>query len=302
MANYFRKLALLFFVAALSSAASQQLNCTFFITPFNEYACRLEQITTLDRAQNRTLVGSHLANFTNADVDVVQVYHSNTPFMIPEVFTTFPNINELDYFNTSLQRIEVPASARLVYLVLESNNITRIHAGDIQNQTNLFIFDAYSNNIQEIDDDALSGMPNVFFAVFIDNDIRQINANTFRAITDVFYLDLEGNSLTRLDAGLFASNIYLSSLYLEHNQINAISPQFVDTLPRFLGFIEFSGNQCVDRFFTLDHPDATPSLNNGLQRCFDNFNGTTSETRRLVLEFQGNLSLFDQFGNLIFRT
>lgn len=222
--------------------------------------------------------------------------------MIPEAFTTFPNIFELEYFNTSLQRIEVPASAVLEYLILNLNNITRIGAGDIQNQTDLFILDAVANNIQEIDDGAFDGIPNVLVAAFINNNISQITPNTFRSLSSAFVIDLEGNSLSRLDDGLFANNLFLSSLYLEHNQINAISPSFAEGLPNNLGLINLIGNQCVNRGFFLDNPDGISSLNNGLQTCFNNFNGTVTDTRRITLEFQGNLTLFDQFGNLIFRT
>lgn len=222
--------------------------------------------------------------------------------MIPEVFTTFPNIFELEYYNTGLQRIEIPASARLVYLILEGNNITRIHAGDIQNQTSLYFFGAYLNNIQEIDDFALEGISNAVVLSFINNHIRQITTNTFSALTRAYYIDLEGNSLSRLDAGLFANNTFLSSLYLEYNQINEISPRFADSIPSSLAYINLNGNQCVNRSFQLGDQDQILLLNNALQTCFSNFNGTASDTRRVTLEFQGNLSLFDQFGNLIFRT
>lgn len=221
--------------------------------------------------------------------------------MIPEVFSTFPNMYELEYQNSNLQRIEVPATADLETLNLFGNNITRIARGDIRNQSVLIIFDAYNNNIQEIEDGAFDEMPFVFLAVFTQNNISQITNNTFGGWTYTFYLDLEANSLTRLDDGLFGHIVFLQVLYFEGNQINAISPRFGDSLPRFLEFIDFTGNQCVDRPFRFGDIDAIPSLNNGLHNCYNNFNGTSPGNRRITLEFQGNLSLFDQFGNLIFR-
>lgn len=42
-------------------------------------------------------------------------------------------------------------------------------------------------------------------------------------------------------------------------------------------------------------------LNNALTLCIDNFRGERRETRRITLEFQGPLALFDEFGNILAR-
>lgn len=300
--NYFRKLSLLLFIAAFSSSAAQELNCTFFYTPYNEYACRLQGITTLDRSANRTIIGNHLENMTNVDVEVVQIYLSDTPFMIPEVFVVFEHISELEYYGTTLQNIEIPASARLLFLILDSNNITRIGSGNIQNQTSLFVFEAFDNNIQEIAEDAFVGIPNVYYFVLVGNPIEELPFNLFQTLPYVIYVDLESNRLRVIDEDLFSENFYLSILYLENNQINEISPRFVQSINNFVNRIDLTNNLCVSRNFLVGDEFGRSALSNGLHNCFQNFEGNATETRRITLEFQGPLALFDQFGNLIFRT
>lgn len=94
--NLYRKLALVIFVAALSSALAQNitLECLFF-DQWNGYECYLDNITVLEIPENVTFTGQHLPNRTNADVDIVQVANSNMPVVIPQIFETFSNVSVL---------------------------------------------------------------------------------------------------------------------------------------------------------------------------------------------------------------
>lgn len=101
---------------------------------FGEYVCHLTEIEVTNPETNVTFGGVHLENRTEADVEVVWMSYSNTPFMLPQLFTTFPNINELDIEFCNLQSINIPASARIQYLILYQNNITRLESGSLHNQ------------------------------------------------------------------------------------------------------------------------------------------------------------------------
>lgn len=221
--------------------------------------------------------------------------------MIQQIFTTFPNIYELDIENCNLQSISIPPSANLIWLDLYQNNISRIDSGVFRNQTDLLFFFAVSNNIQEIDEAAFDELGELLILVLVDNNIEAIAPRTFQALTELIILDFEDNSLTRIDDQVFSTLSNIGYLYLEFNQINAIHPRFAENLRNSLSFINLTGNQCVSSGFEVISDVGWAAMNNGLNRCFNNFNGTGSDTRRVTLEFVGNLSLFDEFGNLIAR-
>lgn len=126
------------------------VDCKYILTEYKEYECVLEGITVADPTMNVIFGGVHLENKTEADVAAVYIINSNTPFMISQLFTTFPNMIDLEIESSNLQSIDVPASARLQYLILYRNNIRRLESGSIQNQTEIYLFEATGNYIQEI--------------------------------------------------------------------------------------------------------------------------------------------------------
>lgn len=292
------------FLAFLSFASSQDLtlNCLYLNTPYDEYACLLMNIEVLNETQNVIIGGEHMEGKTEADIEVVVIADSNTPFMIQQIFTTFPNMLELEIYNSSLQSVNVPPSANLIWLDLSLNNILRLERGGFRNQTDLAFLFLVSDNIREIDEDAFEDIGNLFFLILIGNVIEEIAPRTFDPLTELMILDMEGNSLTRIDEGIFSPMRNLVYLFLDFNQINAIHPRFVADLIGILEYIDLKGNLCINRSFEIDDDAGVAQMNNALNTCFNNFNGTSpSDIRRITLEFVGNLALFDEFGNLIVR-
>ena len=289
------------FIVVFSAASSQQitLNCSFFIAQFINYGCDLMHIEVLDQSSTVSFAGDHLSGRNNTDVNYVRIRDSNTPFMIQEIFTTFSNIMRLEIFNSNLTSISIPESVQLNWLALNGNNITRIERDSLSNQSNLGYFNLAANNIEHIDEEAFKGLSSVDSFVMNNNRIRELAPRTFHPLSYVMSMDLAGNLLTRISEGLFSNNINLLHIYLEHNQINEIHPRFADNLRESLRFINLLDNICVDVGFTFYDDNAWSLMNKELTTCFNNFNVTTPGRRRITMEFEGPLSLFDEDGNLI---
>lgn len=299
-----RKISVCLFVALVSSAAAQEsitLNCQFLTTVFGEYTCRLLGIEVLDPAQEVIVGGEHVEGQTNDDVQVVQIRNSNTPFVIPQLFAAFPNVLELDIQNSNLQVLSIPAGIQLEYLTLYRNNISRIENGTFIGQSGLEFIEAMDNRIEVIEEDAFLGLEGLLGLMLIGNRIRALAPRTFHPLENLIFIDLERNLIERIEDGTFAENPELLSIYLEFNQINAVSPTFTAGFGINMEYVNLQGNRCINRPFALRDPIDLILLNNALNPCFNNFIGETPQTRRITLEFQGPLSLFDEFGNIIAR-
>lgn len=300
---FHRKLAAILFVAALGSVSSQgiTLECEYYVTFFEEYACILEFIENLDPTAPVTFTGTHIGERTNDDVDVVYIGDSNTPFIMPEIFTAFPNFYELEILWSNLQSISLPPNTNMEALVLLDNNVTHIESGTFAGQDALwFLFMAY-NNIHTIDENAFEGLSDLLALVLIGNEISEIAPTTFHPLTEIAIIDMEDNRLTSIGPEVFAENRFVNNIYLEYNNINEISPQFVANSRESLFFINLSGNRCVSNSFYLYEDTLWDIMIGNLQTCFNNFPGTVPEVRRISMEFTGNLAIFDDFGNILAR-
>ena len=252
-----------------------------------------------DPLANVTIGGDHVGNRTNADVDILQIYNSNTPFIIRELFEAFTNINEFDIESSNLQSLEIPEVVQLEYLTCFRNNITVLTANSFRNQRSLWLVEMPINNIQRIDEGVFATAPDLEVLILRYNNIGAIPHGTFTNNRWLLYVDFESNALIRLDAEIFMASPYLMFIFLEFNQIQAVSPHFVSTLPMFAEVVQMEGNVCVSHDFLVFNTDLRMIMNNALSQCFRNFNGITSERRSVTIEFTGSLTLTDEFGNIV---
>ena len=262
----------------------------------------MRSIEVLDPNVNVIITGQHLPDKSDANVGVVRILNSNTPFVIPQIFSTFANLHELEVYSSQLRTLRIPPTANLDVLEIRYNNITRINRGDINHQTNLVTLTLFANEIEEIDEFAFDGLLYVSTIGLINNRISHIQTRTFFTNMNARVIDLEGNRLTSIGIYTFTNTRQLRTLYLERNQISEIHPEFTQDLSRNnLTTINLSGNQCVSRSFLTNDDFSWSVVNLALQPCFTNFVGGPNETRRVSFEFTGNLTLQDQFGNVVAR-
>lgn len=268
---------------------------------FQEYSCRLSGIEILNETTIVLIAGEHLVGRTNNDVRVVQVRDSNTPFMIQELFTAFPNMIELDVQASNLESINIPDTVQLIWLDLYRNNIARIDARNFLGQSQLQYLYLDWNNIQDIDGDAFEGLESLQGLSLNDNLLQEFQPGLFRPLTNMEFLDIERNNISIIEQDVFATNLRLNAVYLRSNQISEISPHFLVPVRNNLRYINFGINRCANQAFTMPDEVGWIALHNALQTCFNNFAGIVSDLRTVTLEFVGNIVISDEFGNVIAR-
>lgn len=302
--NAFRKFSILLLSVCFIFVKPQDItiNCDFDLSEFDEYACNLNDITVLDPSANVIFGGTHVATKGNDDVEFVHILNSTTPFVIPQLFTTFPNLIDLTITRSGLQAVNIPESARLTWIDLHDNNITRLERDSFRNQTALVYCFLQFNQILEIDENAFAGLENLLFLDFSENLITELSPQTFNPLSSVTYINFMDNLVTRVEAELFSRNSMLGSLNMSFNRINAISPRFGDSFRETAHYIGLVQNVCIDDVFDVETDDGWNDMTNDLQTCFDNFNnGTSPDTRRIVMEFSGPLTISDENGNILAR-
>lgn len=262
--------------------------------------CTLNGIEVLDPEANVIIGGTHVEGYSDELVDVVDVVNSNTPFIIQQIFTTFPRMNELDIVNSQLETINIPStgSGIFAWLFIFNNNVSRIDADSFGENDYFFVF-LVQNQIQEIHEDAFTHFGGVFSLALVNNLITEVRPRTLQPLRSAAVIDFERNRLQRIGEDMFSGNTNLQVAYLEYNQISAISPRFTSAIRNHLRFVNIFGNQCASRSFNLNDDFDWAILNNVLRTCYNNFLGVVGTEREVTMRFTGSLVLFDEWGNLI---
>lgn len=299
---YRRKLGGLFIIAALRAAYPIDLECIY--QDFgNLYVCGLQNITVLDPLENVTFTGTHAPNRTDADVNYVGISNSNTPFIIQQLFTTFPSITGLDIVNSNLQTIQIPPVVQLEELAIFGNNISRIESASLRNQTRLIQLFAMNNGIATIDEDAFEDLSSLLTLIISDNRITELHPRTLSNLTEVVQIYFDRNLITTIDEDTFSQNTNLAFLFFEDNEIDKIHPRTIAKIRNNLNFLNLSGNRCISNSFST-YPEGDlewMTIHNLLQPCFNNFLGNDPDVRNVTMQLRGPLTIFDSFGNMIAR-
>ena len=288
--------------ANLASAQNIVLECQFSVYSIQDYQCVLSGIEVSDPTANVTITGEHIGNRTNNDVGILSIFDSNTPFIIPQLFEAFPNLFLAEIRNSSLETIRFPFPTNLTRIYFRLNSISRIDAESFAGQTSITQLQLYENEIEVIDEDAFVGLEAITYVGLIDNNIREIAPATYHPLVNLFTLDYEGNQLTSIPDDAFIHNTRLTTVFFEYNQINEVSPTFSRNFAIDRWFlVNFSGNRCADRLFSVYADFDRTIFNMAMQQCFLNFVGDADSPRSASIQFTGNLTVFDDFNNVILR-
>jgi Leucine rich repeat len=263
----------------LIAASSQEITaeCRFYLNREREYVCEVENLEVLDTTATVVFTGTHLRLRANEHVGVVIIKNSNTPFMIQEVFTTFPRADELEYNSAGLESINMTTPTHIKILYLRGNNIQHIKDNTFVNQPQLTMIIVGSSNVQEVGEDAFAGLSKLGVLYINDNHISEIQPKTFASLASVYFINLERNNLVQLGP-LFTNNLMLHSLFLQGNQIDAISPSFVEpSTHERLRTVDLRGNKCSQQLFTLTDDGAWTDMDSSLNICYHNFVGSEDD-------------------------
>jgi hypothetical protein len=291
------------FAALTSSTQDVEFSCTFYLSQYEEYICILEEIELTDPNTRVTFIGEHLDNRTNEDVTNVEISFSNTPFIIPEIFTTFTNMKDFRVFFSMLENISsIPDTVQLDRMLMTGNRIPRIENNTFITQPSIQRLDFVISSIENVEENAFIGLENCTSLTLMLNSISELHSRTFHPLINARAIDLRGNRLEIIQDELFSQNSKLEILLLENNRINAISPRFTAAFIGSLEFAFFSNNPCIDRDFDLTDDFGIIFMHANLKRCYDNFTGANEgDSQTVQLQIRGTLTINDEFGNNILR-
>lgn len=264
--------------------------------------CLIYQQNATDPNVNYTIVGEHEEGRTNDDVIAIAVYFSRMPFIVPAIYSTFPNIIELDIEFTGLEVIDpIPDTVNLEFFIVYANNVSTIQNNTFATQnSSLLYIEMIDNEIMTLEEEAFVGTSEVIIMGLLFNSINTPPTRTFWPMTNLALIDFESNNFQRIGHTLFLQNNLLEAVFMESNRINAISPVFTAGFRDTMEVIFAYRNECVDRAFILEEEIIVAFMHSSLQACYNNFvGGPPNPGRTITLEFRGPLRLFDDFGNLI---
>lgn len=288
---------------ASSVTAVTTINCRFFMS-VNEYTCTFPILTIPDNENlNITIGGLHQQGLGNDNVTRVEFLVANVPFIVTQIFTTFPNVNFFTIQNSGLTRIQSNAftnarNLRTILIILNSQ-LRTIHENAFIGAPNLLDLNLRGNQIETIHESAFTGLSQVHTLRLHENRIHRLPVNVFSPFVGLGTFSLQDNSLESIDDRLFTNVQRLFQIDISRNQINAIGRNFLEVLPN-LSVLSAWENRCVSGAWTIiDRENVRRALND----CFNNFPSVPddNDVRRFVLELRGPLFLKFENGTGIVR-
>lgn len=288
-------------VAAISYTQAQTVNvtCEFRVVPIvARYSCVINSVTIPDDEYLEiSFVGQHLEGRSNADVELVQITSSNIPFVMSQLFTTFPNLQIFEQ-TTNLTRIQpnafANASSLIHYRTFGNLHLRTIQANAFAGASRLQVLFIMGGGVQIIDENAFNGLSQVEDISLVDNEIKELPINVFRPLKSVTFIRLGINQLESIPGRLFEANSRLYWVGLNFNRINAIERNLIDNIPA-LERLELIENVCADSMWDTDWPDVTlDTMREGLKTCFDNFD--SRDVKTFTVELRGHLTIRDENG------
>jgi hypothetical protein len=265
--------AVLLLASTTGNAQTIHLTCDFLF-PWDHYTCQLGGVLVLDNPNaNFVFGGTHVAGFTNNDVVRVWITNSNIPFIISQLFVTFPNINWVTINNGGLKRIQSNAFANARFLeqlrIQNNPNFATIQSNAFVGLSQLRELELGANIINSVQASTFSGMTSLQRLTLRQTRISHFPANVFSllpSLTNVFFHE---NLLTSLDGQLFSNNRQLISMTFTSNRINAIGRGFLDGLNN-IRYVEMFNNICINNIWFINSSSEIPTIVEGLEPCFRN--------------------------------
>ena len=175
------------------------------------YACTIEDFTYNDQNEIINVLGDHLTDKTDADVQVIRIIISSFSVKtVPsQLFKIFPNMEEV---------------------FMEAVGLETIHVGDFNGAEKLKLLHMSYNNLQSIESGSFLDSPNLEIVNLEGNRFVQIQEGAFEGANNIKEINLEGNRLTSLGT-FFKDCPLLEVLHLSSHRFSSIEANAFDGLP-----------------------------------------------------------------------
>ena len=297
-------LAIFALTATVKAQQTRIIPCNFFSSD-GFYNCQINDVAVIDdNNQNFRFTGQHQPFMSDSSVTRILISSARIPFVINQLFTTFPNVRVYDNNNGGLNRVQtesfVNSKNMLILSIRKTPSLRQIDQEAFRNAPNLVSLTLDSNGIETIHPRAFVGIERLVSLILSENQIHQLDSNVFSPLRQLQFVDIGSNRLETLSGSLFSNNPAVSTMIISNNQINAIERTFLENLLNLSTLIALE-NRCINgQWFNV----AANIIRTALSTCFANFENQPQpegELRRFVLELRGPLSLRFENGTEIVR-
>lgn len=264
--------AALVILSTCSLALSQNVNlyCEFWVG--NGYGCNFDQVTVIDDPhQSFTIGGQHNPGRTNADVRQIHHQDSQIPFVISELFATFPNTIDVFFRRSGLTRFQSDAfryAGNLEFVSASGNPLREIQANAFNGAAKLMYIDMWNNEVETVHENAFNGLESLIELRVTGSRILTLPVNVFSPLPNLQIAQFDVNLIESLDGRIFENNPTLRTIGFSGNRITAIGREFLNGLSE-LRTLNFNSNLCVDRMWIIGGVTSIENVIEDLQPCFN---------------------------------
>lgn len=257
---------------AVSTAQVVNVPCDFYHTP--SYTCNLRGLEFADDLSQTFVIGGiHLPGQSNADVSSIYIEDSQTPFIITQLFASFPNAQVLKITSSGLTRIQPNGflgGGMLREVTINNNPLRTLSAHAFIGALGIHTLDLRYNELSDVDVDMLYGMHDLFNIYLTRNYLERLPANVFLFRRNLRVIELSQNRLDVLPGNLFVPTPLVNRISLSHNQINAVGRDLISGL-NYLTTFEILDNRCIDKTWIVGDDERTRYIPEALEDCFRNY-------------------------------
>lgn len=187
------------------------------------------------------------------------------------IFQKFSEVEILEVFNCGLRDVNgltLNNAVNLKILLAYDNKLTTLQDYSLVHVKSLEHLDLSRNRIASIHYHAFNGLELLKELSLSRNRITAIENNIFLPLTNIQWIWLDHNKLTLASVHLFSmANYKLEGVYLNNNNISAISPYLFDNLSD-LKFLYLNGNHCVNKDFVNFNIANNVNVRKNLNNCY----------------------------------
>lgn len=199
----------------------------------------------LFKSMRREMAKEHIKpeDVVAADITTLSTINTTIDHIPPEVFTMFPNLQELWFLVETAKEItsvDLLPAKNLTHLYFTSNKIRRLSAGTFE-PMKLEYLKVDKNMIEIIEDFTFANLTSLQSLYLHRNKLTVIGREVFYGLSELLVLDLGENEIRTIEAGAFDDLGKVQRLDLNDNKLIVLNDHLFDGLGK-LNTLLLNGN------------------------------------------------------------
>jgi Leucine-rich repeat (LRR) protein len=187
---------------------SVEVRCKYYGYDWNNwgkrYTCGASLEDVKDSVKVSSVVGDHLLKKSNNDVKAVDISGQKTNHLVQELFSFFPNMEELYVFRSDLKyvsRLDFKGYTKLITMSLSRNQLSTLPNDSFVDLTNMEYFSLSVNQLTTVPN--LKAMSKLKELYLFQNNIETFMKDDIVGNPNLKLISLHGNKLRTIDALIF---------------------------------------------------------------------------------------------------